>query len=149
MISARTPTGLQAIKGIAIRVGGGALQSCKAAYLRDSGSVLRTVFNNGLVAVTPSSVAGYANSKVSVRIITNFATASVVGGTAPYAAVWTVADAAWNATSPAGLSTGFRSPSLPAGSDASTSAYVTVTDANGAIFTSSSIEITASNLGFN
>jgi hypothetical protein len=138
---------LRAITGVAVRDAGGVLRQIKTIKARDAAGVLRVVFNGFKVSASPSSTTGYCYSPGFTTAITGIVTANVTGGTAPFTYAWT-ADSGWSALSPTNYATSFRSPGLSPGDEANGSAYVTVTDANGATAVSNTVDLYATNTHF-
>lgn len=147
MLTARDTSASRAVKGLAVRDASGALRNVSVAYARDAGNILRTVFSSGAATASPDSTFGTINSKASRQVTTSATTLTISSGTAPFSIVWTIDDSSWSVTNPTGVTTAFRSPSLPGGEFASASAFATVTDANGTIFTSNMVSAFATNTG--
>jgi hypothetical protein len=136
-----------AIRGIKVRGADGILRTIVSAYVRGADNVLRAIFTSGSVSVFPQYASGYANSKTAPRVVTSTVTLTISGVTTPYIVAWQVSDSSWQATNPSSASTAFRSPSLSGGEESDTTAFATVTDANGQVFTSDTVTITAQNIG--
>lgn len=139
---------LRALKGISVRDAAGTLRSVSTAYARDAGNVLRAIFNSGGVTVSQSQVFGTINSKATRPATTNSVSLLISGGVAPFMVAWSIDDGSWSVTNPTSTSTAFRSPSLPPGDFASATAFATVTDASGTVFTSNTVTASATNTGF-
>lgn len=145
MSSVRNPASLlKGLTGIAARDAGAVLRTINTGKARDAASVLKTIFNGLKVSASPSSAIGYCYSSGFDTAITGYVYANVTGGTAPFTYVWT-ADSGWSALSPTNYATSFRSPGLNPGDEATGSAYVTVTDANGATAVSNIVDLYGNN----
>lgn len=125
MISVRTSTGLQPLKGIQVRDASGTLRNIASVSVRDAGG-LRTMTFAPKASVQPASVRGTGNSANQIRVTTAPATASG-GGT--YA--WSISDPTWNVDYPTSASTTFTSPILGPGEAATATATCVITDAGG------------------
>lgn len=145
----RDTTGvLRTVTSMKVRDGGGVLRTVTSVKARDSGGVLRTISGgsggSSGAQLSPLLLQGYVYSAGSPRATTNAAYITMSVGTSPYTVVWHP-DTDWSAVNPTSLTTAFRSPPLFSGDLVSGQVYAVVTDANGATYTTNTINMTAAN----
>lgn len=140
---------LRTITSMKVRDGSGALRAITSMKVRDSGGVLRTISGgsgggSSGAQLSPMLLQGYVYSAGSPRATTNAAYITMSVGVSPYTVVWHP-DTDWSAVNPTSLTTAFRSPPLFSGDLVSGQVYAVVTDANGATYTTNTINMTAAN----
>lgn len=115
-----------------------------------TGGVMQTVFQFFSAAVTPNDVVGnyYGASAAPQNITTSTALATPIGGTAPFTYAWQQAGItadSWTITNPTSASTKFTALAITAGSAANAQFVCVMTDATGAVATTSAVNANAYN----
>lgn len=128
-----------------VDVDGTTIRNLKELWQNDSAGTPQLIYKSFTALATPATVNGYVNSFTPKFAITDPATANVTGGTAPFTYAWTIVGTGFTALSPTSATTTFKSTPLGPGDEVFAAAYVTVTDAVGAVDNSNNVDLYANN----
>ncbi len=146
MIGVRDTTSLKQIARIWSRDGGG-LDAIAIGKIRGVSGLSTFFASMSASASVPPT--GYSNSGSAADTLTGNSFCTVEGGVAPFTYLWEEVSASgvWTIVSPASSLTGFIASAVDPIDTRTATFKCTVTDANGEIAASNTIEATAVNIG--
>lgn len=149
-MNVRDASGIDAIGAIVAREASG-LSAIGEALIRDASGLEAFFAPGGSFTVdVPPTVYGGAAFTSPIAVTTEPATASIVGGRAPFTFLWERTDAAlgsWTIINPTAQSTAFRLIAVGPGESETAEFACTVTDANGGVVVSGDVLAYVENYG--